>query len=48
MEWRKIVEIPFNSDRKRMSLIVEEPNTKKVLLMTKGADVVMMPLMKTN
>jgi phospholipid-transporting ATPase len=41
-EWIKLVEIPFNSDRKRMSVIVKNGNKYEIL--TKGADSVMMEL----
>ena len=38
--WNTLIEFPFDSSRKRMSLIVENKN--KYFLMTKGADSVMM------
>ena len=38
-----MVEFPFDSTRKRMSLIVKALNTGKYYLMTKGADSIMMP-----
>ena len=38
-----LAEFPFDSTRKRMTLIVEEQNTKKILVMTKGADSIMIP-----
>ena len=41
--WEIMVEIPFSSDRKRMSVIARHPNSKKIVVMTKGADVVMIP-----
>lgn len=41
--WEILVEIPFNSDRKRMSVIAKHPGSKKIILMTKGADSVMIP-----
>ncbi|CAG9329527.1 unnamed protein product [Blepharisma stoltei] len=46
--WEVIAEVPFNSDRKRMSVVVREPHTGKYMLMTKGADMVMMKLLKKN
>jgi phospholipid-transporting ATPase len=46
--WEVLAEIPFNSDRKRMSLIVKHPFTGKLMLMTKGADTVMKPLLKQD
>lgn len=44
--WKVIVEVPFNSDRKRMSVVVKNDKDGKLILMTKGADSVMMPLIK--
>lgn len=41
--WEILAEIPFNSDRKRMSLIVRDERGN-ILLMTKGADSIMAPL----
>lgn len=41
-----LAEFPFDSTRKRMSLIVKEELSGKLLLMTKGADSVMLP--RTN
>ena len=38
-----LAEFPFDSTRKRMSLIVREESTSKLLLMTKGADSIMLP-----
>ena len=45
LKWPILCEIPFNSTRKRMSLIVREPETNKILMYTKGADTVMMPML---
>lgn len=45
LEWPILCEIPFNSTRKRMSLLVREPETNKILMFTKGADTVMMPML---
>ncbi|KAL0481521.1 phospholipid-transporting ATPase, partial [Acrasis kona] len=39
--------IEFNSTRKRMSVIVKTPD-QKIVLMTKGADNVILPLLKPN
>jgi len=39
-----LAELPFNSDRKRMSLVLRTP-TGEVRLLTKGADTVMLPLL---
>lgn len=30
--------LEFNSDRKRMSVVVRDPNSREILLLTKGAD----------
>ena len=38
-----MAEFPFDSDRKRMSVLVRDLQSGKVLLMTKGADSVMIP-----
>ena len=38
-----LAEFPFDSTRKRMSLIVREESTNKLFLMTKGADSIMLP-----
>ena len=37
-----LVEIPFSSDRRRMSVIIRHPVSKKIALLTKGADSVML------
>ena len=44
--WQLLVEVPFNSDRKRMSVILRDPKTKKIVLYTKGADSKMLPLVE--
>jgi phospholipid-transporting ATPase len=38
-----LAEFPFDSTRKRMSLIVQEEVSKKIIIMTKGADSIMLP-----
>lgn len=43
--WEVFAEVPFNSDRKRMSVVVKDPKTGRMMLMTKGADMVMMKLL---
>lgn len=43
-----LVEIPFDSDRKRMSVLVKDKTRKKYIVYTKGADTVMLPLLKTE
>jgi phospholipid-transporting ATPase len=45
LSWEIICEIPFSSTRKRMSLVVRDPYSNQLLLMTKGADSIMMPLL---
>ena len=42
-EWKIIAELPFTPDRKRMSVIIEN-NDHQLIIFTKGADTVMMPL----
>ena len=44
--WEVLCEIPFNSNRKRMSLIVRDPESHDLILLTKGADSIMLPLLK--
>lgn len=41
--WETLVEFPFDSHRKRMSMIVRNVKTNRYWLMTKGADTVMLP-----
>jgi magnesium-transporting ATPase (P-type) len=41
-----LAEFPFDSTRKRMSLIVKEEVSGKIFLMTKGADSIMLPRTK--
>ncbi len=36
-------EFPFDSDRKRMSVVIKKRNDKKIVLLSKGADSVMFP-----
>lgn len=36
-------EFPFDSDRKRMSVIIRKKNDKQIFLLSKGADQVMFP-----
>ena len=40
-QWEQKAEMPFDSDRKRMSVIVKDKNSKKLMLLSKGADNVM-------
>jgi magnesium-transporting ATPase (P-type) len=37
-KWRVLRVLPFSSDRKRMSVIVQSLVDKKIYLLTKGAD----------
>lgn len=39
--WEQKAEMPFDSDRKRMSVIVKDKNSKRLMLLSKGADNVM-------
>jgi phospholipid-transporting ATPase len=45
-KWEILLEIPFDSNRKRMSLVVKDMNTKKIWIFTKGADEVLLPLIE--
>lgn len=47
-EWEVMAELPFDSTRKRMSLIVKPPGVNYYVLMTKGADSVMIPRLKKS
>ena len=47
-EYEPLVEFPFDSTRKRMSLIVKNRGTGKFYLMTKGADSIMLPRIKID
>jgi magnesium-transporting ATPase (P-type) len=38
----------FNSTRKRMSLVVRDLQTSEILLLSKGADSIMMPLLNSG
>lgn len=40
----RLLLIPFDSDRKRMSVVVKDMSTKKLFVFTKGADTTMIPL----
>jgi phospholipid-transporting ATPase len=48
--WEVLVELPFDSDRKRMSLLVKNRDDKNntVFILTKGADNIMLPRMKMD
>ena len=41
--WETLVEFPFDSHRKRMSMIVKNVKTNQYFIMTKGADAAMIP-----
>jgi len=47
-DYEILAEFPFDSDRKRMSLIVKEIETGKIYIYCKGADSVMVPLITMN
>lgn len=47
-DYEAIVEFPFDSTRKRMSLLVKHLQTGKCYLMTKGADSIMLPRIKID
>ena len=42
-EWEVFAEFPFDSTRKRMSLLVKKRDSDAYLLMSKGADSIMLP-----
>ena len=46
--WDLLAEIPYNSTRKRMSVIARDPDTNKIVIMSKGADTIMIPLLGKN
>lgn len=48
LTWEVIVEVPFNSDRKRMSVVAKNPLNGQYVLMTKGADTMMLPLLQNS
>lgn len=43
LEFEQLAELPFTSDRKRMSVIVQNRRDEKYYLLTKGADSGMIP-----
>jgi len=45
LHWEYLAVIPFNSTRKRMSIVVRDPRNQKLLLMSKGADNIIMALL---
>ena len=47
-EYETLVEFPFDSTRKRMSLLVRNNTTKRYYLMCKGADSIMLPRIKID
>jgi phospholipid-transporting ATPase len=44
MTFEVLAVVPFDSDRKRMSVLIREPATNKYYVMCKGADNIMLPL----
>lgn len=47
-DYEALVEFPFDSTRKRMSLLVKHVQTGKYYLMCKGADSIMIPRIKID
>jgi len=48
LAWEVLAEIPFNSNRKRMSVVLKELRSSNYLLLCKGADQVIFPLMRSD
>jgi len=46
--WEVLAEFPFDSTRKRMSLIVKRHGTEDFIIMTKGADSIMFPRLRID
>ena len=46
--WEVLADIPFDSTRKRMSMLVKEPHTGLILLLSKGADTVIFERLRGN
>lgn len=44
--YEKLAVLEFNSDRKRMSVIIRDPNTRRIEVLTKGADSTMKTLLR--
>ena len=44
--WQALVEVPFNSYRKRMSVVLKNVRSGDIVLYTKGADTTVLPLCK--
>jgi len=47
-EYKILAELEFNSDRKRMSVILRDPDDNKLYIYTKGADNIMLGLVKKD
>ena len=43
-EWQALAEVPFDSYRKRMSVVMRKPQSGEIVLYTKGADTTVLPL----
>lgn len=46
LKWERLADIEFDSTRKRMSTIVREEDTGRILMLTKGADSAIIPILK--
>ena len=46
MQYEKLCILEFNSDRKRMSIIVRDPQTRRIELLCKGADSTVKSMLK--
>lgn len=48
VKYEKLAFLEFNSVRKRMSVIVRDPQSKSIILYTKGADSTVKELLRAN
>ena len=46
--WEVLADLPFDSTRKRMSMLVKEPHTGRILLLCKGADSVLFERLRVD
>jgi len=48
VKYEKFALLEFNSYRKRMSVIIKDPQTNQIVIYTKGADSIVASLLKKN